>query len=81
MKLLNGLIFFNAIVSGTERFSGTKRFCDISELTLPINAEKWNCTGESNGNLAEAGNKCSLKCDAGYSPTKCKLKFNFSCGK
>ena len=81
MKLLNGLIFFNAIVSGTERFTGTKKFCDISELPLPINAEKWNCTGESNGNLAEAGNKCTLECAAGYSPTKCKLTFKFSCDK
>lgn len=74
MKLLNGLIFFNVIVSGT------KKFCDISELTIPMNAEKWNCAGAT-GNLVEAGNKCTLKCDDGYSPTMCKLTFIFSCDK
>ena len=73
MKLLNGLIFFNEIVSG-------RKSCDISDLTLPMNAKKWNCTGAT-GNSVQAGNKCTLECDAGYSPTMCKLTFNFSCDK
>ena len=66
MKFLNELIFVNDIVYG-------KRSCDISDLTIPMNAKKWNCTGAVIGNSVQAGNKCTLECDAGYSPTVCKL--------
>ena len=66
MKFLNGFIFFNGLVSG-------RRSCDISDLALPVNAEKWNCTGAT-GNKVQAGNKCTLQCGPGYNPAKCEFE-------
>ena len=74
MKFLNGLIFLNYIFAG-------KSTCDINDLTKPMNAKKWNCTGAVIGNSVQAGNKCTLECAAGYSQTICKLTFNCTCDK
>ena len=68
MKLFEGLVLFFNFVDGKQAKS---YYCDTSELILPVNAEKWDCSGAT-GNLVPAGNKCSLKCDAGYIETICK---------
>ena len=74
MKLLKSLFILKGLA--TESFDKDSRsnYCDTTELTLPPNAEKWDCAGAA-GNFVPAGTKCKLVCDAGYVPTICKLKF------
>ena len=79
MKLLNQFVILSGIASGHSEKDPRSYYCDSTELTLPSNAEKWDCT-ESTGNLVPAGNRCELKCDAGFIPTACKSTFKlFSC--
>ena len=71
MKLLSPFIFLSGLASGNSKAAPTSYHCDTSELELPPNAEKWDCS-EATGNLVPAGDKCKLKCDAGFVPTACK---------
>ena len=74
MKLLNQFIILSGIASGSSKKDQRSTNCDSTELKLPPDAEKWDCT-ESTGNLVPAGNRCKLKCDAGFIPTACKSTF------
>ena len=71
MKLLSSLIVVNGLASGSSDKDPRSFYCDTTELTLPTNAEKWDCTGVT-GNLVPAGDKCKLKCDNGFEPIICK---------
>ena len=71
MKLLNSLIVLKGLAFGSS--NKNPKYCDITKLTLPPNAEKWDCTG-ANGNLVPAGKWCKLKCYDGYE-SPCKSKY------
>ena len=71
MRLLNQFIFLSSLASGGSNADPRSYHCDTSELELPPNAEKWDCT-EATGNLVPAGARCELKCDAGFVQTACK---------
>ena len=73
MKLSSGLPFLCGLVHGKNPRS---YYCDTSDLSLPANAETWDCT-ESTGTLVPAGNRCKLKCDAEFIETICKLILKF----
>ena len=62
MKLWNGFFIFTGIAQAFEK-DPRSYYCDIEDLTLPSNAEKWNCS-EAKGDLVPAGNDCKLKCKA-----------------
>ena len=74
MKLLNKFIILSGVASGSSNKDPRSSYCDTTELKLPPYAEKWDCP-ESNGNLVPAGDRCKLKCDAGYFPTPCESTF------
>ena len=64
MKLV-GLFFYFAL--------GQKRgpdFCDIGELVLPDNADKWLCPNAKNGQ-APTRDECKLQCKVGFKPERC----------
>ena len=65
MKLFQSLTLLCNLAVG-------KKTCDIAELDLPDNAEKWQCEN-ANDNLVPAGNDCKLKCKNGYSEAICKF--------
>ena len=75
MKLFQ-FIFLSGLASGNSKKDPRAYYCDTTELELPSHAEKWDCTGAT-GNLVPAGNRCKLKCDAGFVPTACKSKILF----
>ena len=74
MKLLKKLTILSGVVFGGSKKDPRSYYCDTTDLTLPPDAEKWDCT-ESTGDLVPAGNRCKLKCDAGFIPTACKSTF------
>ena len=76
MKLINQFILLSGLACGNSNKDPRADSCDTTELQLPSDAEKWDCT-EATNNLVRAGGKCKLKCDAGFAPTACKLKFGF----
>lgn len=69
MKLFNQFTILCGLVSGKNPKAS---YCDTTDLVVPVQAEKWDCTGAT-GNMVPSGTKCILKCNAGYDPTKCKL--------
>ena len=71
MKLLNQFIILSGFACASSNKDPRSYYCDKTELELPSDAEKWDCA-EENGNLVPAGDKCKLKCDAGFVPTACK---------
>ena len=68
MKLLNGIVSLYGVTFGKNL--GSENFCDTNELPIPDHAEKWDCPGATD-NFVPAGEKCELKCLAGYDPIKC----------
>ena len=64
MKLLSGFIIFAGLVKAAEKIPKSY-YCDIEDLDLPANAEKWDCP-EAKGDLTPSGSNCKLKCNAGF---------------
>ena len=74
MRVLNKFLILSGVVSGGSNKDPKSYYCDTTELKLPPDAEKWDCP-ESTGTLVPAGDRCKLKCDAGFIPTACKSTF------
>ena len=70
MKLFKNIIIACSVATGKNPKTS---YCDLGELNLPDNAEKWVC-GEATGNFIPIRSKCYLECDAGYIATSCKCK-------
>ena len=77
MKLWTGFLIFTGVAKALEK-DPRSYYCDIEDLNLPPNAEKWNCS-EAKGDLVPAGNDCKLICKTGFTELKGKLR-NRRCG-
>ena len=61
MKLFKHLLIgYCTTASKTPRAT----FCDIGELSLPDNAEKWDCG--TTDTFVPIWTDCQLQCDSGY---------------
>ena len=65
---------FNNITTGLFLAVQAGKYCDVNELPLPNNAEKWNCTKVQDAGIP-TGTICYLQCNPGYIETKCKCLY------
>ena len=70
MKLLNNLLIGFCATAGKDPRT---TYCDLNELSLPENAEKWDC-GDDITRYVPTWQRCYLKCQPGFIPTSCNLK-------
>ena len=66
------------ITTGLYLAVQAEKYCDVNELMLPDNAERWNCMKVHDAGIP-AGTICYLQCNPGYVATKCKYLFITSC--
>ena len=70
MKIFKNFIFGLCVAAGKDpRMS----YCDVDELSLPANAERWDCAGTTD-QYVPTGARCYLQCNPGFIPTSCNLK-------
>ena len=68
MKLFQNFFIVSCVAAGKQSRTS---YCNLDDLTLPDDAEKWDCRGTSDKYIP-TGTKCFLQCDAGYMPTACE---------
>ena len=78
MKFLNKLIvgfLVDADPLGQRMKVIPYESCNVEELKLPKNAERWDCVGEHyRRNIVLPWTNCYLKCNPGYIATSCEFK-------
>ena len=80
MKILNSLIVGFLVDANplSQKIPLLFESCDVAELKLPKNAERWDCVGDESdgvfGNIVVPWTFCYLKCAPGYIATSCEFK-------